>query len=891
MIFSTDNSGSLIIADGSNHRVVSINSLSASPMMSVLAGSASGLSGTSEEGDAASNSLLTRPTDVAIFSGRLIIAEPGNHRVRHLVTEDVVRMRTFAGSGTQGFNAESGAPTSIQLNAPAGVTADANFVYIADTGNHRIRSVNTSNSLQTIAGRSLQGYNGEGTPATNFSLNTPVGLQAVTISGVATVLVVDSGNSRLRKVAANALSTIVSDGSGGFAGDGNAAVNAKLDGPSGIAVDATGNWYIADANNQVIRRVNASDGKISTYAGMAGMASASATDANGDGGVATLATLNGPTGLAVDAQGNLYIADTGNRRIRVVAAGNQTISTIMGRVGTTMIGASDLNQPTGVAVDGSSNIYVADPGNHVVIAQNGGGTLLFRAGQTGTPGSGGDGGAVANARLRRPTSVAVTGAVIYVSDTDNHRVRRIERTSNGSTTAFTITSFVPFSTGTFQLPVREGFEGDGQQTTAATKVKSPEGVATDPAGNLYISDRGNNRIRRVDASTRVIDTVIGSGAIGFAGDGGPAVSAALGSPVGLFATTNNVYVADTGNNRIRRTSEQPNVAPVLTSPGNKTVSEGVALTFSLSAADTTSLPLAYSMTSTPALPSGATLNASTGAFSWTPDFDVVSASTPVVFSVTFTATDSAATPLSDGKTITITVNPANRPPVVDSGTIPATIEATGPNGVAVQLVGSATDPDGDAVASVVWTDTRPSQSSVNIGTTLTINPTLALGAHSLVLTVTTGTGAAAATGSSTAKTVTVQDTTAPVFSSTPSDITETITTGNSKVVNFTLPTATDLVSGARTVTAVPASGSTFPLGTTVVTVSATDAVGNARTATFRVIVNCNGTGCSVANTTNFNIAPFAGNGNYGNSGDAGQAAAASFRRPRGIAIHTNGTTY
>jgi sugar lactone lactonase YvrE len=909
LAFSTANGNSLLVADTGNHRILSINNLAQSPSLTLVAGNLQGQAGGGDDGEPAENSFMNAPTDVATnSSGRIIVADTGNHRVKVIQTvSGQLVVNHLAGTGLSGFSGESGQATSTLLNTPSGVSLDANgVVYISDTANHRLRSVDAGGFMNTIAGRNQQGYNGDGTPATNFNLNTPIGMEMVAISNVNSLLFMDSANGRLRKFVPNTLSTVVSDGSGGFAGDNGPAASAKLDGPSGFAVDGQGNWYITDSNNQVVRRVNASDGNIVTYAGSPGMASSSPTATNGDGAAANLATLNAPSSVALDASGNLFIADTGNKRIRRVDVTTKVITTVMGKVGTTVFGAvsqltaSDLNQPTGVAVDSSNNLYVADAGNHLVIAQSTGSTpsAIFVAGILGSPGAGGDGGSITLARFNRPTSVAVTGTTVYVSDTNNHRVRRIQPATSGGATAFTINSFVPFSTSTIQLPVREGFEGDGQITSASTKMRNPAGVAVDPSGNLYISDRGNNRIRRVDAVSRVIETVIGNGNVGFSGDGGPALNAAMGQPLGVFATSTQIYIADTGNNRIRRTSEQPNTAPVLTSPGNKTVTEGQALTFTLQATDQAGQTLAYSMSSTPTFPTtnGPTLNASTGAFNWTPDFDVVPNvvnPVPVVFNVTFTATDNASTPLSNSKTVTITVNPGQRPPVVDSGTIPATVEATGPNGAAVPLVGTASDPDNDTVMSVVWTDTRPNAQPVNIGTALSINPTLALGAHSIVLTVTTGAGATVGTTSTTAKALTVQDTTPPVFSNTLSDIAETITTGSGKVVNFALPTANDVVSGARTVTAVPPSGTTFPIGTTPVTVSATDAAGNTRTMTFNVIITCNGSGCSGGgtNTSNFNLAAYAGNGTYGNGGDSGQAASASLRRPRGVAVDSTGNVY
>ncbi|MBI1764235.1 MAG: HYR domain-containing protein [Acidobacteria bacterium] len=700
----------------------------------------------------------------------------------------------------------------------------------------------------------------------------------------------------MRRFVGTTLSSIVSDGSGGFSGDGAAANLAKLDGPGGIVVDAQGNWYIADTNNHVIRRVNAADGKIETIAGLPGMASADPTGVNGDTGDAKLATLRSPSAIAIDLAGDLLIADTGNRRIRKWTRNTGKITTVAGVVGNAAVSIiGSLTQPTGIAVDSLNNMYIADPGQHVVIGQNGGGTQQnFIAGKANTSGFGGDGGLAINARLNRPTGVAVYGNLLYIADTNNHRIRRCERIND----IWQISSTVPKSAGVIQIIPRPGFEGDGGLADFA-RLNSPSAVTVDSTGNLYIVDRGNNRIRRVDADTRIIDTVAGNGDIGFSGDGGPAIGAALGLPLGLTVIPNSspvqLLLADTGNNRIRKTSSPPNVDPVLTSPGDKTVNEGSALQFTVSASDSNAgQTLTYSMTSSPVLPANAELNATTGAFSWTPGFDVVpnQPNAKVDFNVTFTVTDNGTPPGSNSKTVKITVNNVNGKPVVDSGNIPATVEATGPNGALVQLTATATDPDGDTM-TFVWTDARPNLPAATIGTALSISPTLALGQHSLLF---TATDSATNSATTTAKPLAVVDTTPPSFASQPADITDTITSGNGKVITFTLPTATDLVSGVRPVTAAPPSGTTFPTGVTTVTLTTSDIAGNTRTATFKVTITCTGTNCSGTgggdpNATNYNISALAGNGSYGSTGDGGSAATGLLREPRGVAVDATGNVY
>jgi sugar lactone lactonase YvrE len=916
LAYSTANNGTLYVADSANHRVIALLGLGGGALtFQVVAGN--GTAGSDGDLGAAVLALLNGPRGLAVDATRLFIADTGNNKIRAVTFGATPTIDTFAGVGTPGSDGDGGQATSAQLNAPSDVAVDGSSnVYISDTENDRIRRV-SSGSITTVAGTNNNGFNGDGTPATARTLNVPTGMVFVSNS----VVFMDTGNRRLRRLTGTTLSTIVSDGSSGFSGDGDLATKARLDSPAGVAVDAQGNWYIADTNNHVIRRVNASDGKISTIAGMPGIASGSATAVNGDGGQATLASFNAPMGVAVDAT-DIYVADTGNKRIRKINRANNLISTVMGKVGSTTVGASEtgLVEPVGVATDGT-NIYVTDAAQHIVIGQNGSNTKEFIAGRepknaTSTtpavppaPGASGDGGLVGNARLNGPTGITVASGVIYVADTNNHRIRKIERINNN---AYQITSIVPKGVSGTPIAPRAGYDppGDGVNADSA-RLNAPTGVAVDSDGILYIADRGNSRIRRVapgiDPATsnqaNIITTAIGNGVVGFSGDGGPATGASLGLPRNIAAAANGILVADTGNNRIRLATQPPNVKPTLANPGNKTTNEGQAVTFTLQGSDTNAgQTLTYSMTftqlsppnQTPTLNPAPTLNETTGAFAWTPGFNVASSATPSVqFQFKFKATDNGNPALSsDEQTITITVNHVNGAPVVNSGNIPATLEATGPNGAPLQLNGTATDPDGDTV-TVVWTNTRPSQSPVTIATSLTQTVTLALGQHSIILTANDGKGG---TASTTAKALTVQDTTPPVFSNLPNDINETITSGNSKVVNFTLPTATDAVSGVRPVTATPPSGSTFPVGMTTVTFSSTDVAGNTRTATIKVTVTCTGTGCTSGggtdpNAMNFTMGAFAGNGNFGTSGDGAAALAATLKEPRGVAMDASGNVY
>ena len=324
-----------------------------------------------------------------------------------------------------------------------------------------------------------------------------------------------------------------------------------------MALDNDGNLYIADTSNHRIRKVTTS-GVISTVAGdgTAGFA--------GDGGPATAARLNNPIGMALDSSGNLYVGDTYNNRIRKVTASG-VISTVAGdgmagfAGDSGMATAARLNLPTGVALDDDGNLYVADNWNQRIRKVTASGVISTVAGD-GTAGFAGDSGPATAAQLNYPNDVAVDGSGnLYIADTGNERIRKVDA-------AGTITTVAGDGT--------EGFAGDGGPATAA-QLNGPQGVAVDGTGNLYIGDRSNNRIRKVTASG-TITTIAGTGAADFAGDGGPALQAQLNTLIGVaLDRSGNLYVADTNNHRIRRLTPPPaEPAPTGEPPPPDTDSDG-----------------------------------------------------------------------------------------------------------------------------------------------------------------------------------------------------------------------------------------------------------------------------------------------------------------------------
>jgi sugar lactone lactonase YvrE len=313
----------------------------------------------------------------------------------------------------------------------------------------------------------------------------------VAVDTAGNLYIADSSNNRVRKVSTSGtITTVAGNGSSGHWGDGGTATNAGLASPWGVAVDAAGNLYIADSDNHRVRKVSMS-GTITTVAG-SGTTGYSGGGYSGDGGPATGATLNNPYGVAVDTSGSLYIADTYNSRVRKVSTS---------------------------------------------------GTITTIAGST-TQGLSGDGGPATDAGLAFPYGVAVDSAGnVYIADTDNHRVRKVS--TSGTITTIAGSGTTGYSGG--------GYSGDGGPATSA-RLFNPYGVAVDAAGNVYIADTDNSRVREV-STLGTITTIAGTGSFGLSGDGGRATIATLYSPYGVAVDmAGNLYVADTYNNRIRKVS-------------------------------------------------------------------------------------------------------------------------------------------------------------------------------------------------------------------------------------------------------------------------------------------------------------------------------------------------
>ncbi|MEO6940656.1 MAG: T9SS type A sorting domain-containing protein [Candidatus Kapaibacterium sp.] len=350
---------------------------------------------------------------------------------------------------------------------------------------------------------------------------------------------------------AQIITTIAGTGIPGSGGDGGAAIGAQFFDPGSVAVDGSGNVYISDQGSNRIRKITATTGLISTIAGT-GIAGFS-----GDGGPAVLAQLNSPKGISIDRSGNVYIAD--GHHIRKITAVTGFITTIagIGPNGSDGDGgpatAAQLNFPQDVTLDGSGNVYIADTYNHrirKITAANG---IISTIAGSGIAGSSGDGGVATDARINIPQSVAVDDSQnVYLIDLGDQRIRKITASTG------IISTMAGTGTG--------GFSGDSGAATEA-QLCDPEDLAVDTAGNLYIADFCNSRIRKITASTGVISTIAGTGKLGIGGDGREATSAQLNNPTGVAVdNTGNVYIADNRNYRIRKITGFKNVIEAIAPP-------------------------------------------------------------------------------------------------------------------------------------------------------------------------------------------------------------------------------------------------------------------------------------------------------------------------------------
>jgi sugar lactone lactonase YvrE len=406
--------------------------------------------------------------------------------------------------------------------------------------------------LSTVAGGgSLEGYAPD---EANLALGSSQGLA---ISALGEIYFSDSGHNQVLKVdPSTALVTLVAgNGAQAYAGDGLPAPSASLNAPGALAFDAAGDLLIADRGNFVVRRVDALSGIISTIAGM-GLFTGQVVGANppaplGDGGSAVAATFGNLGGLAVDTSGAVIVADSGNSCVRKFTVGG-VINTIAGTPGSSNFSGDGVqggalnarfNTPTGVAIDNAGAIFIADSGNRRVrrLALDATVTTVVGSGTGGSSGFSGDGGLATSAQIGSLGGLAFDSAGdLLISCVGANRVR-ISDVNDASPSIVTVAG----DGGADVL-------GDLGPATGAT-LSSPRDVALDALGNIVVLDAGHRRIRFVDQDTGFIDTIIGTGLIGFIGDRGAKQSGVLSGPAGAaYDAAGNLYVADRGDNAVRK---------------------------------------------------------------------------------------------------------------------------------------------------------------------------------------------------------------------------------------------------------------------------------------------------------------------------------------------------
>ena len=534
----------LYIVEFAGHRVRKVNLEDGAPIITTVAGT--GVPGSQGDFGPATAAQLNGPGFVAFdSSGNLYISEVSGLQIRKVDTNGIISK--IAGTGSPGNYGDNGVPAlSAQFVAPNGIDIDAaaGALYVADTNNGCVRKIDlaaTEPTIETVAGHC--GFNGispDGVLARDAKLNGP---RSVSVDSAGTLYIAEFANHKIRAIdEAGILRTVAGTGEKGYSGDLHLAIEAKLNGPNFAFFDADGSFYIAEPLGQHIRKVDPS-GIITTFAG-------GGIPALGDGGPATAGQFFPAESVAFDSAGNFYIADLANNRVRKVTRATGLITTFAGTGVAGFLGddgpatAAQLSFPAAVAVDPAGNVYIADSTSRRIRKVDTDGVITRFAG-TGVSGSLGDGGPAVNAQVFNPNGLAVDCVGnLYISELGGHKVRKVD--------AQTLKISLVAGSGFV------GFGGDGGPATAPeAKLDAPVGIAADCAGNVYIADTGNSRIRRVDAVTHVITTVAGNGVNGFGADGVLAKETPLNFPTDVeIDAAGNLLIADAGNNRIRTVDGQ-----------------------------------------------------------------------------------------------------------------------------------------------------------------------------------------------------------------------------------------------------------------------------------------------------------------------------------------------
>ncbi len=596
-----DPSGNLLICEQGAGRIRKITT--ATGIISTVAGTGTGAETSAGDGGSALAATFDQPNDVAVNSaGDIFITDTFADRIRR-VDHSTGLISTICGTGTPGFSGDGGGASLAAINIPFGVACDAaGSIYISDFNNERVRKVTQGPVVMTtvsatptpvigtmstlsVLGGSVAGeatltykWSTYGTPpaAVAFSATGSNAAKSTVATFSATgtywleCTITDASSKTATSLLPIVVEALVSPwittvaGGGIATGDGGPALQAALSSPNGVAIDAAGNQYVCELTNNRVREISAITGAITTVIGTG------AATSIGDGGPAAAASVNEPAGVLIDGAGNLYVAEYSGNRIRKIAVGTGIVTTVAGTGTGGFAGdgglatSAWLYQPDAIALDASGNLLIADYGNmriRKIAATTGIITTIAGVGlQTTT----GDGGAATAASLNGPSTLALDAAGnIYIAELTGHRIRKITAATGAISTVV--------GTG------NAGSTGDGQAPTLAL-INAPNGVMIDAAGNILVCEFGGNRIRKVDIANSIIFTVSGSGIAQESGDNGPANLASISAPsMGAFDAAGDRYVADRGNNCIRKITDGPVIVTAATATPATTATTQVQL--------------------------------------------------------------------------------------------------------------------------------------------------------------------------------------------------------------------------------------------------------------------------------------------------------------------------
>jgi len=551
---SFDAAGNLYIADEGNNRVRKINATTG--IITTVAGN--GTAGFSGDGGLATNAELDGPDAVVSdAAGDLFFSDLQNNRVRRVDAATGI-ITTVAGNGGVRFSGDGGAATSATLWSPYGVGLDgAGNLYIMDNGNNRLRKVTkTTGIISTVAGNGAQGFGGDGGPATSATLNAPGGDVAVDSAG--DIYFEDSGNNRVRRVdgTTGIITTLAGDGAPSYGGDGGPANLAELQSPSGLVFDSANNLYVGDTLNMRVRVVGAlpvtSPVALPTFTPAAGSYATAQTVTIGDTtpGATIYYTTNGTAPTTNSTIYNAPITVASSETLEAIATATtysaSTIATATYTVGQSVIATTTTLSSSATSLSAGQTVTLTA----TVTAASGGtpaGTVTFYNGATSLGSESLNGSGVATLALTSAAGNYSIDASYGGSVPDAPSVSSPPVTvtvTTGPTTSPNMYTYAGNGTA--------GYSGDGQLAIDA-EFNSPDGVATDAGGNVYVADGKGNRVRRIDRATGVITTVAGTGVAAYSGDNGPAVNATLDLPFDLaLDAAGNLYIADAWNACVRK---------------------------------------------------------------------------------------------------------------------------------------------------------------------------------------------------------------------------------------------------------------------------------------------------------------------------------------------------